>query len=271
MKPQLEAARTFLFVPGHRPDRFAKAAGAGADAIVLDLEDAVAPADKAAARAAVADWLTRQRGHAVVRINPPGTYWFDEDLALVAGHGCPVMVPKVDNRTMLQDLQLPLMIPMVESAAGVLNATGICAPRGVVRAAFGSIDLATQLDISPSGNQALVHARSALVLAAAAAGIAAPIDGVTTNLGDDEELLADMRHARQLGYTGKLCIHPRQIAPLHTVLAPTPEDVAWASEIVAAASGEAVTAVQGHMVDKPVIERARRLLSRAGRSDNPQP
>ncbi|HKS46474.1 MAG TPA: CoA ester lyase [Amycolatopsis sp.] len=270
MRERLAAARTLLFVPGHRPDRFAKAMAAGADGVVLDLEDAVGPDDKPAARAAVAEWLAQHGTDVLVRINAPGTPWFDEDLELVAKHGCAAMIPKAEDRGTLEGLELPLVIPLVETAAGVLKAAEICAARGVVRAAFGSVDLAGQLGVAPDDHLALTHARSALVLASASAGVASPLDGVTTNLSDLEVLREDMRMARRLGYTGKLCIHPRQVEPLHALLAPTPEELAWAEEVIAAGGDGAATAVAGHMVDKPVLERARRLLERAGLTAPPR-
>lgn len=262
MRDTLAAARTLLFVPGDRPDRFAKAVAAGADGIVLDLEDAVAPHDKSTTRTAIADWLAEQGPGFTVRINAAGTPWFADDLAMVTEHGVAVMVPKAEDRATLDDLALPVIIPLVETAAGVLNAAEICSARGVARAAFGSIDLAAQLEVAPEDHLALAHARSALVLGSAAAGVAPPLDGVTTNLSDTEVLLDDMREARRLGYTGKLCIHPRQIKPLHTLLAPTTEEITWAEKVLALGGAGAAVAIDGHMIDKPVLDRARRLLER---------
>ncbi|MCE5292844.1 MAG: CoA ester lyase, partial [Nocardiaceae bacterium] len=150
------------------------------------------------------------------------------------------------------------VIPLIETAAGVLNAVEVC--RDTVRPAFGSIDLAAQLGIDPQNRDALATARSTLVLAAAAAGVAAPIDGVTTALSDPGRLADDIRNARRLGFTAKLCIHPSQIAPTKQALAPTGIDIEWAERVISAAGNGAI-AIDGAMVDKPVIERARQILA----------
>ncbi len=262
------SARTLLFVPGDRPQRFAKAAAAGADGILLDLEDAVAAPDKAAARDHVRQWLDSGADGAV-RINAAATPWHEEDLALVAQHGCPVMVPKAAPETLSQIVSaLPRgtpVLPLIETAAGIHRAAEICAVGGVTRPAFGSVDLAAQLGVAHDDQLALATARSLLVLGAAAAGVAAPIDGVCTAIADENVLVDELRHARRLGMSGKLCIHPRQIDPIHRAVAPTEDDLDWARRVVEAAgnSGSAVE-VDGQMVDKPVLDRARTLLARAG-------
>ncbi len=257
-RPTLESARTFLFVPGDRPDRFTKAYNAGADAVVLDLEDAVSEGSKSEARSHVAAWLAHSPD-AVVRVNAEHTRWFADDMAMISEFRCAVMIPKAEGRLSI-DLRGPI-IPLVETAAGITTARDVCASLGVIRAAFGSIDLAAQLGIDPDDRIALAYARSALVVASAAAGISAPIDGVTTATDDPERVSADTAHALRLGYSGKLVIHPRQIASVHSALEPTPEQVDWARRVVTATAHAAVATVDGAMVDKPVIERARRILS----------
>ncbi|MFC9609210.1 HpcH/HpaI aldolase/citrate lyase family protein [Streptomyces sp. NPDC056938] len=257
-RTRLAAARTLLFVPGHRPDRFEKAAAAGADAVIIDLEDAVAPDGKDAARRHAADWLARGRD-AVVRINPPGTPWWDADLDLVTAFGCPVMLPKAEDPDVIARIaEVCAVIPLVETAAGIERALDVCCAPGVVRAAFGSVDLATELGVRHDDTLALAYARSRLVMASAAAGVAPPLDGVTTALDDAEVLAQDIRHARRLGFGGKLCIHPRQLPAVAEGFAPSDAELAWARKVLAA--GDAVSAVDGVMVDKPVQERARRLL-----------
>lgn len=259
----LTTARTFLFVPGHRPDRYDKAAVSGADVVVLDLEDAVAPADKDQARRNVAAWLA-QGGRAVVRVNAPGTPWFDDDLDLVTTRGCPVMLPKAERADLPERLaDACAVIPLIETAFGVESALDVCRAPGVVRAAFGSVDLATELGVRHDDRLALGYARSRLVVASAAAGLAAPVDGVTTALDDPDTLADDLRHARRLGFGGKLCIHPRQLDAARTGFAPTEHELRWARRVIDA--GDAVSVVDGAMVDKPVLERARRLLDAADR------
>jgi citrate lyase subunit beta/citryl-CoA lyase len=254
---QIVAARALLFVPGDRPDRFDKAVTAGPDGVILDLEDAVAPADKDAAREHVDEWLSRG-GDALVRINGFGTPEFDADLALVSKHSCPVVLPKAEDPAVLAGIGAPL-VPIIETATGVEAAMALCAVENVARMAFGSVDLATQLGVRHDDEVALGYARSRLVLASTANGIAPPIDGVTTALGDEAVLQADIQHARRLGFGGKLCIHPKQVAAVRKGFAPTEEELAWARRVLEA--GESASAVDGQMVDRPVLERARRLLA----------
>lgn len=254
----IESARTLLFVPGSRPDRFAKAAAAGADGVVLDLEDAVAPPDKAAARAHVVAWLS-EGNTAVVRVNAVGTRWHADDVAAVRDLAAVVMLPKAER---VSDLDgLPAVLPLIETARGIAAAGVLCGVSTVVRPAFGSIDLAAELGVDPNSRTALLHARSALVLAAAAAGCAPPMDGVTTALDDADAVRRDTEHAVELGFTGKLCVHPRQIAPVHDALRPSEDELRWARAVLAASSGDAV-AVDGQLVDRPVLLRAERLLAR---------
>ncbi|KAA9161660.1 CoA ester lyase [Amycolatopsis acidicola] len=255
----IAAGRAFLFVPGNRAERFAKAAAAGADGVILDLEDAVADADKDAARAAVDEWLSAGN-EGIVRINGATTPWFDADLALVVKHKCPVVVPKAEDPGVLGGIDAPLL-PIIETARGVEAATAVCSAHNVVRVAFGSVDLATELGIQHDDRLALAYTRSRLVMASAAAGIAPPLDGVTTNLTDEAVLDEDIRHARRLGFGGKLCIHPRQVAVVRTGFAPSEEELDWARKILEA--GDSAVAVDGQMVDRPVVERARRLLAQA--------
>lgn len=262
-REQIATARSFLFVPGDRPDRFAKAASSGADVVIVDLEDAVAGEDKSRARAHVEEWLGAGRDVAV-RINPPGTPWFESDLAAVTAHSCPVVVPKAESVPALSDIGRQVagkceLIPLVESALGVARASEVCATAGTVRVAFGNVDLASELGIAHDDRTALIHARSRIVFASAAANLAPPVDGVTTSVADAGALDADVAHARRLGFTGKLCIHPRQVAAVVSGFAPTEADQAWANQVVAA--GESVTQINGQMIDKPLLERARRILA----------
>ncbi|TVT50433.1 CoA ester lyase [Amycolatopsis rhizosphaerae] len=249
---------TVLFVPGHRPERFGKAAASGAGAVILDLEDAVAEADKEKARAAVASWLSAG-GEAVVRINPPGTPWYEDDLEVARAHRCPVMLPKAEDPRAIAALGLPV-IPLVETASGIEDATAVCRAGNVVRVAFGSVDLATELGVRHDDTLALAFARSRLVIASAAAGLAPPLDGVTTDLTGTAVLEADVEHARRLGFGGKLCVHPKQIDVVARGFAPTDAELDWARRVVGAA--DSVSTVDGQMVDLPVLERARRLLAR---------
>lgn len=263
------AARTMLFVPGSRPDRFAKAAAAGADAIVLDLEDAVAPGDKALAREQVRRWRCRN-GEGVVRINGRHTPWYAEDLASLGGPAV-ILLPKTDSVSDIEDVVARLapgswVVPILETARGIVNANAIAAAPGVLRLAFGNGDLAVELGVAHTSHAALAAARSAVVLASAAAGIAPPLDGVTTAIDDEALIVADTRHARELGFTGRMCIHPRQIATVHRELAPTAEEIRWAQAVLQAAGSEAATVVDGGMIDQPIVERARCLVAHTERT-----
>ncbi len=268
----LAVARTFLFVPGSRPERFEKAAAAGADVIVIDLEDAVSPADKDSARDNVATWLA-DGNTAVVRVNADDTPWHTDDVAMLRQYHAAAMPAKsadADSVAALADTTGAPVIPLIETARGIRAAYEISDIPGAVRVAFGAIDFAAELGIDPNDREALLLARSTLVLAAAAAGIAAPIDGVTTALREPDVLADDVRYAVRIGMTGKLCIHPAQVTGVHDCLAPSAEDVEWAQRVLAAddGSGNAI-AVDGHMIDAPVLIRARRILATAARSAAP--
>lgn len=267
MRPEiLASATTLLFVPGHRPDRFGKAAAAGADAIVIDLEDAVGVDLKDAARTHLTAWL--DAGHpAVVRVNGSDTEFHEADLAAIEGRRCPVMLPKVERPAQVEALVRRLgpdtmVLPLLETAAGVWNAKDVCAAAGVVRPVIGTVDLGAQLGIDHRHQDGLAVARSLVVLAAAAAGCAPPMDGVTTAVLDEQALVADADAAVRLGFTGKVCVHPRQVPAVRAAFAPSPEALAWARTVVDSADDDSVSMRDGEMIDRPVVLRARRLLAR---------
>ncbi|TBO60938.1 CoA ester lyase [Streptomyces kasugaensis] len=274
--------RSWLFVPGDRPERFAKAAAAGADEVICDLEDAVAPEHKDAARREVTRRLApgrRQRqpqgqgpgrggGFAYVRINGADTAQYAADVATVAEapglRG--VVLPKSEQVDQLHALIAALprharVIALVETALGVHQATALARVPGVHRLAFGSVDFA--LDVGARDEpEPLRYARSRLVLASRVAGIAAPLDGVTTRLDAPDVLAADARAARGMGFGGKLAIHPAQIDGINAAFGPTPREREWAERVLAAvreAGGSAIR-VDGQMIDRPRVELARRLL-----------
>ncbi|WP_373987292.1 CoA ester lyase [Duganella sp. BuS-21] len=255
---------SYLFVPGSEPRRFDKACASGADAVIIDLEDAVAPGDKAGARDAVAAWL-RLRRRVIVRINAVDTRWFDDDVALCGLDGVAgVMLPKAESCEVLLALaaRLPTMplLPLVESARGFSVAGELARCPQVQRLVFGSIDFQLDLGIDGEGDE-LLYFRSGLVLASRLAGIAAPVDGVTVAVSDPARLEADARRARRLGFGGKLCIHPNQLATVNTAFAPSAAEMDWARKVVAAAEVESgAFRLDGKMVDRPVILRAQAVL-----------
>ncbi len=271
--PPLLLPRSYLFVPGDRPERFAKALASGADAVVLDLEDAVAPSAKAAARAAVAQALENGDPRWVLRLNDAASPEFASDLALLQAVPVPaLMLPKAEDAAVLARLHAvcpqAALLPLVESARGVLAAGALAAAPGVQRLVFGTLDYALDLGLEGplAGSLGLDLPAALLALASRAAGIGPPVAGVTPALDDEAQLHADFDRARALGYTAKLCIHPRQVAPVHALLQPSAEEKAWAQLVVEAADAQGTPGavqVAGRMVDRPVIERARRLLARA--------
>jgi len=270
----MNAARSYLFVPGDRPERFEKALSSAADAVVVDLEDAVAPPAKAAARDAVAMLLASasDADRIVVRINDEATPWFDVDLALLRqSQARSVMLPKAERAETIARVRAArpgiAVLPLIESARGVLAAEALAAADGVQRLVFGTIDYALDMDLQGplATTVGLDAAASRLALASRAAGRLAPVAGVTAAIADEAALCADMERARAHGFAAKLCIHPKQIAPLHALLAPSTGELAWAQRVLVAADAAGGAAVQldGRMVDKPVIERARRIVRRA--------
>lgn len=263
----LAQARSLLFVPGHRPDRFTKASRSGADGIVLDIEDAVAPESKAAARENIARWLA-SGGSGVVRMNGYGTPWYDDDLAMLREHRCAVMLPKATSAAEVADLLSHLppgsgVLPLLETSTGILNATHVCAAPGVVRAVFGNADLAREIGIDLADQAALAFARAQVVLASASCAVPPPIDGVTVALTDIDLLRSDAEHAVNFGFAGKLCLHPRQVPVVNAAFSPSVEEVRWAQQIVAASGNGSVTALDGQVVGKPIVDRARRVLAQS--------
>lgn len=261
---RISAARTFLFVPGDRPERFDKAAASGADIVILDLEDAVAPSAKQAAREAVRSWLSADRG-VLVRINSAGTEWFEKDLELCKEDGLlGFMLPKAEAGVTLERVAgLKPTVALIESAAGVATVQQVAGVPGVQRLAFGTIDLA--LDLETSCDEILFVIGTQLVVASRSNGIASPIDGVTVGFKDPAPVEEAMRRARKCGFGAKLCIHPAQVAPVRHAFSPTSQELAWARRLVDAdrASGGAAVAVDGQMVDKPVVAKAYRTLADA--------
>jgi citrate lyase subunit beta/citryl-CoA lyase len=260
-------ARSFLFVPGNRPERFAKACAAGADAVIVDLEDAVAPSDKLAARDALAGWLSPDYP-VLVRINSADSEWFRDDLALCGLPGVAgIVLPKAErthNLAQIAAAGATAILPLIESAQGVWNGVELARSPCVQRLVFGSIDFSFDLGIS-EGHEQLLHFRSQLVLVSRVAGIAAPVDGVTVALDAAERVREDSARARALGFGGKLCIHPKQVAVVNAAFAPSAAELAWAARVIAASAAGAAVAVDGKMVDRPVTLIAQRMLDEAAR------
>jgi citrate lyase subunit beta/citryl-CoA lyase len=300
--PRLDSLRSILFVPGNKAHMLAKARALSADAVMLDLEDGVPPGEKLAARAIVYQALEAgvYGPHVVLRINAFATGLAEADLRetfaagsrlaagsrSAAGIGS-VCLPKAETAgdvdrlaallaAMEEQWGLPPgevgILLMVETALGVLNAYALASATPRVRAlCLGGEDLARDLGaVRTKEGLELAHARAQMVLAARAAGAQA-IDTIWTDLADASGLLAEARQARQLGYSGKLVIHPAQIEPVHLAFTPTEAEVAYARRVLdafatAEARGDGVIALDGQMIDTPVVARAREVLAqqRAG-------
>jgi len=269
-------ARSLLFVPGNRPERFQKAARSGADAVILDLEDSVPAADKASAREAIGrEWAALQACDValVVRMNPSDTQAGVDDLAWLEGLSpapAAIMVPKAESPQALSGVHQRLggiaTLPIIESAAGHAALPSLAAAAGVLRLAVGHIDFMADTGIQCDEQESeLAPLRFAVAIATRLNRLAPAIDGVTVQIDDEVRLRTDAQRAMRYGFGGKLCIHPRQVAVLHQALVPTEQELAWARRVIAADAAAEGAAVQlnGRMVDLPVVLQARRTMARA--------
>ncbi len=288
--------RCFLFFPGNRPELLEKAVATGADGVCPDLEDAVGPEAKDGARATVVELLAREttsrgddrvgdpdgpdgpslRPTMILRINAPETDVGARDLEALAGaKALPdlLLVPKVVGPGSLEPVDEALgsraddvgLIPLIETARGLAAVEEIAAASDrIVALMLGGHDLSLELGARPTP-EALLYARSRIVHAAALAGVDA-LDMPLLEVGDPDELRDRTRAARDLGFTGKAAIHPEQVEPIQEVFTPTPEEVEEARRVVEAseAAGGNAALLDGKVVDRPILEAARRVLARAG-------
>ncbi|MCY3618480.1 MAG: CoA ester lyase [Acidimicrobiaceae bacterium] len=267
--------RTLLFVPGDRPERFDKALASGADAVICDLEDAVAEAAKPSAREAVASWVRANSGAPVwVRVNNRPDL-LDTDAAMVRslvadGVGLAgVVVPKADPEVCATDFGGCPVMALIESAEGVLKVYEVASVPGVVRLALGEADLAAEMGMMPGPDGLeMWPIRTRVVVASAAVGLIAPCGPVHMDLNDDEGLVATSESLRRLGFGGRAVIHPRQVAAVNAAFTPSDHEIAWAEAVVAAfeaaaAEGREVAVLDGQFIDAPVLRQARSVLARA--------
>ena len=284
--------RTFLFAPGNHPRRVENALSLDADAVILDLEDAVATSDKAAARKPVAEALKgprRCRGY--VRPNAPSSPFCYQDLVETLHDKVDgVVLPKVESAADLHAIDWLMaalerehgiaegsidLIPLVETAAGVARVDRILqarslrpyrAPWRVKRVAFGAADYSLDVGLVPSHEEPeLAEARARVVLASRAAGMEGPLDSPWFHLRDMEGYRRAVERSRRGGFQGRLCVHPDQVPVANELFTPSADEVARAERIVAAfshaeAKGAAAVEVDGQMVDYPIVHRAQALL-----------
>lgn len=255
-----------IFVPATRPERFAKAAASGSDAIIIDLEDAVAPEDKDAARANI-KLATGLGIDVIVRVNASGTVWQAKDLDAIAGANiAAVMLPKAEDPSEIERVCSAIgerpIIALIETPDAIGRERAIARAHGVVQLAFGTQDMAAELGCDPSSAM-FDSIRLNLIVGSRQAGIAAPLDGVSLDLRNDDVLLHEATAIARNGFHGRLLVHPAQVAPTLKGLMPNQDVLELAERIVK--SSAAAGNVAGKMIDRPVILNAQRQLSRARR------
>jgi citrate lyase subunit beta/citryl-CoA lyase len=261
--------QSLLFVPGDRPERFEKALNSGADAVIVDLEDAVAPAAKDHARRVIASWVSPEKP-VLVRINALGTPWFAEDVKLrnlrgIAG----IVLPKAEAANDIDALfdgspnRIPVY-PLIETGAGIWNAREVAAAPYVRQLLFGTLDFIADMGIEGDAEE-LNPYRAMLALASRVSGIEPPIDGVTPAIDDLDRLTSDALNGKRLGFGGKLCIHPKQVPIVNRCYRPSETDLEWARRVidVAGSADGSVRVLDGKMVDRPVVLKAQRILAAA--------
>jgi citrate lyase subunit beta/citryl-CoA lyase len=273
----LAFSSNFLFVPGTRPERFIKALDSGANAVVLDLEDAVPEEDKELARNAIRTaWPTfsaEQKNRLVIRSNSPGSKFYAADLILVQELNVAfILIPKSESQDQINGAALVLpntaIIPMIETAIGLDQIREIANSNQVIRLALGNLDLQADLGmVCDQDETQLQTARYQIVLASRLAQIAPPIDGVTPSTDDVERINRDAQRAKAMGFGGKLCIHPKQVALVKSAFMPSQEELAWAQRVTDADQSSKGGAVKldGRMIDRPVVLLAQRTLALAGK------
>lgn len=265
-------AISFLFVPASRPDRYEKALASDADVVIIDMEDAVADADKESSLADLLQALEAGLSRPVlVRVNAPDSRWFERDLQALSGQAgvAGVVIPKIGSAAQVTEAVAALpegipVIPTVESVRGLAAVAEIAAVPGVVRFAVGAADLSFDLDAEIS-SPTMDHIYARLVIDSRLAGLAGPVASPPFSLRDTEVIEQDAKRLRGLGVTAQLCIHPAQIPAVRAGFLPSDENVDWARSVVDAstATGGAV-GVDGQMVDKPIHDRAVRILAQIG-------
>lgn len=282
MSDPVRNACSFLFVPATQPERLPKALASGADMVIADWEDAVAPADKERARGALAEAVAALEGAArarlLVRINSEGSPWFAADLQalaqLTAQGLAGAVVPKAEHAQALQDVARAAgpqaaVVPLVESVAGLAAADALATAPQVARLAFGHLDFQVDAGMACGDTEEeLLPVRMGLVLASRRANLAAPIDGVTVDTRNPERMARDAERARRMGFGGKLCIHPAQVPVLHAAFDPDEAAVAHALRVQQALqqAGGGVCVLDGRMVDAPVLAQAQQTLQRHARA-----
>ena len=264
-------ARSWLFVPGNRQDRFVKAATSGADRVILDLEDAVAPDAKEEARHRLVGVMIPANIPVYMRVNAVGTPWFEGDVAVAARLAIAgILLPKAESADHVARVRAKLpatqrIVPIIETALGAWNVLEVARASRVERLVFGALDFQLDTGMHDEGDT-LATVRSQIAIASRIAGIGAPIDAVSLSFDDEAVMTAEAARSRRFGFGGKLCIHPKQIPIANNAFRPSIADVEWAHGLLAELAGrpgDAVFSFRGSLVDRPVIERAKRIKAQA--------
>lgn len=274
---RIEHDRSFLFVPATRPDRIAKALTCGADVVIVDLEDSVAPGDKDHARQQLHDYLANNpQAEVLVRINSSSSPEFANDLTLctrfqnIRG----VMLPKAETIQQVERVASygkPIW-PIIESARGLAALPSLSFTGGIARLTFGALDLAADLSLesgTPGANTLLDQCRYQLIVASRTARLPPPLESVVPDIQDMARVKEAASRAMEMGFSGMLCIHPRQVTAIHDAFTPDADVIDWANRVIAMSQcNDGAFQLDGQMVDEPVVLRARTLLARAGFKDS---
>jgi citrate lyase subunit beta/citryl-CoA lyase len=264
---------SYLFVPANRPERFSKAVASGANAVIIDLEDAVGAGDKAAGRNSLSNWLDSAEARAnqvpiLVKINCVNSGCFGEDLRAcrrpdIAG----IVLPKAERADDIASASAGAPVyPLIETALGFSRINDLAKAPRVQRLLFGAIDFKHDMGIDGDEDE-LLFFRSQVVLASRIAGLVSPVDGVTTEIDDLEKIARDAVYTKRLGFGGKLCIHPNQVPIVNRTFVPSENELRWANRVLEAAErarGGAV-ALDGRLIDRPMVLTAQRIIEDARR------
>jgi citrate lyase subunit beta/citryl-CoA lyase len=277
MTTALPFVHSYLFVPANRPERFSKAVASGANAVIIDLEDAVGADDKTAGRNSLTNWLDSEEAHAnrvpiLVKVNCVNSGCFGEDLRVcrrpdIAG----IVLPKAERADDIASASAGAPVyPLVETALGFSRIAELAKAPRVQRLLFGAIDFKHDMGIDGDEDE-LLFFRSQVVLASRIAGLLSPVDGVTTDIDDFEKIARDAAYTKRLGFGGKLCIHPNQVPIINRTFVPSENELRWANRVLEAAErarGGAV-ALDGRLIDRPMVLTAQRIIEDARRRNAP--
>lgn len=263
--------RSFLFVPGNRSDRFDKALSTCADYIILDLEDAISPKEKAKARDLIDNWFNKQNrviNELLIRVNGIDTSWYDDDIRLIKS--LPIkglVIPKVEKSEVINSASDALgedkiLVALLETVTGIINIRELASHKKISCIAFGGADFRVDSGIEGDERE-LDYIRTKIVLESQYAGLYRPIYSVTEDINNQARLESDVVTAKQFGFGGKLCIHPDQIDIVNKGFMPNASDIAWANNVISKINlaGNDAVAIDGKLIDKPIIERAKHILN----------